>query len=335
MTTFIVLAALMALAAAAIIAWPLYRARRKPWLPVAASVLLLALSGFLYSRWSNWDWSGKQQMPSQADQILDMVARLERRLAAKPDDLQGWLLLGRSYMTLERFDDAIVAYDQALKLGGGKDAEGALGMGEAIAMRAGGQIIPPAAEMFETAVKLAPQNPRALLFGGFAAANRGDKALAKSRWEALKALNPPPQLAKMIDARIAALDTAPAATTENATPSSAAASARVTVRLAPALNARVKPDSVLFLFANLPAERGPPLAVKRLSPADIGKPLELSAADSMVPGRSLRQGQTVQLTARISFSGQPLPSAGDLYGELTYNVGHDGTRELLIDRVAQ
>jgi hypothetical protein len=43
----------------------------------------------------------------------------------------------------------------------------------------------------------------------------------------------------------------------------------------------------------------------------------------------------VSITARVSFSGQPLPAAGDLYGELIYDVGHDGTRDLVIDKIAQ
>jgi hypothetical protein len=54
----------------------------------------------------------------------------------------------------------------------------------------------------------------------------------------------------------------------------------------------------------------------------------------MIPGRVLTKGSRVSITARVSFSGQPLPATGDLYGELTYDVGQDGTRDLLIDRVA-
>jgi len=42
----------------------------------------------------------------------------------------------------------------------------------------------------------------------------------------------------------------------------------------------------------------------------------------------------VSITARISFSGQPTPATGDLYGELTYEVGHDGVRDLVIDKIA-
>jgi len=55
----------------------------------------------------------------------------------------------------------------------------------------------------------------------------------------------------------------------------------------------------------------------------------------MVPSRVLVNGQRVSITARVSFSGQPLPAAGDLYGELTYDVGHDGIRTLVIDRIAE
>lgn len=339
MTSFIAIAACMALLAATVIAWPLLRNGHNRWVPLASTLSLLLLSAFLYTRWSTWDWSGLKQMPPEGPDVQAMVGKLESRLATNPDDLAGWLMLGRSYLTLERFDDAIAAYDHAIKLGGGKDAEAALGMGEAISMRANGQIIPPAAQLFETALQLAPQNPKALLFGGFTAANRGDKALARSRWETLKAMNPPPQLVQMLDARIAALDGMPAAPTTDATAagsnSSAAAEANVTIRIAPALTGRAKPDAILFVFASEPGVRGPPLAAKRLRVSDIGAPMKLSAADAMIASRTLHAGQKVNITARISFSGQPTATAGDLYGELTYDIGKDSARELIIDRVTQ
>jgi cytochrome c-type biogenesis protein CcmH len=339
MTTFIAIAACMSLLDAAVIVWPLLRNGRNRWVPLASALSLLALSAFLYTRWSTWDWSGLNQMPPEGPDVQAMVGKLESRLESNPDDLPGWLMLGRSYLTLERFDDAIAAYDHAIKLGGGKDAEAALGMGEAISMRANGQIIPPAAQLFETALQLAPQNPKALLFGGFTAANRGDKALARSRWETLKAMNPPPQLVQMLDARIAALDGMPAAqAADETTPesnSSASVEANVTVRIAPALKGRANPDAVVFVFASEPGVRGPPLAAKRLRVADIGASIKLSAADAMIASRTLRAGQKVTITARISFSGQPTPTAGDLYGELTYDIGKDSARELIIDRVTQ
>jgi hypothetical protein len=55
----------------------------------------------------------------------------------------------------------------------------------------------------------------------------------------------------------------------------------------------------------------------------------------MLPGHALAKGQQVSITARVSFSGRPVQSAGDLYGELSYDVGRDGARDLVIDRVAE
>ena len=91
----------------------------------------------------------------------------------------------------------------------------------------------------------------------------------------------------------------------------------------------------MFVFAREPGSKGPPLAAKRLTSAAVGTQVHLSPADSMLPGRVLVSGQKVSVTARVSFSGQPVPSAGDLYGELTYDVGHDAVRSLVIDRVAE
>src|SRR6202795_1005317 len=89
-----------------------------------------------------------------------------------------------------------------------------MGVGEAMSMRAGGEITPRAAQLFEEALDLAPDNPKALLYGGFAAAVRGDRALARTRWQELKDLHPRPQIVQMLDARIAELG--PAAGTSSA-----------------------------------------------------------------------------------------------------------------------
>jgi cytochrome c-type biogenesis protein CcmH len=278
-----------------------------------------------------------------------MVAELERKMQAAPGDIGGWLLLGRSDIALERVDDAVTAYEQAHRLDA-NNVEAMLGLGEALSMRAGGNITPPAAELFERAVSLEPDNPKALLYSGFGAATRGDRASARKRWLALKALHPPPEIDAMLDQRIAELGTADLAAsgeaagmagpaTASATGQSAAsqagAEATVNLTISPALKARLTGDTPLFVFAREPGAQGPPLAAKRLTSAAIGTQIHLSSSDSMVPGRVLTAGQKVSITARVSFGGQPLPVAGDLYGELTYDVGHDGVRDLVIDRVAQ
>jgi len=359
MSTFLVIAAVMAAIAASAVAFPLIRDRHSRVLGALAAVIIIGAAAVLYPLWSNWHWSASA--PSQADaspEVAAMVGKLEKHLQDEPDDLKGWLMLGRSYLTLNRLDDALVAYDHARRLDA-KSPEASLGLGEAMSLRAGGEITSPAAQLFEEALSEAPGNPQALLYGGFAAASRGDRALARSRWQALKSMHPPPQIEQMLDARIAELGLpdqpgtgsgagAGGATTSALAGTSAssagtstsaggliAAEVTVNISIAPALKSRLVSEAPLFVFAREPGSKGPPLAAKRLTSSAIGTQVHLSAADSMLPGRVLVSGQQVSITARVSFSGKPVPSAGDLYGELSYDVGRDGARNLVIDRVAE
>jgi cytochrome c-type biogenesis protein CcmH len=353
MTTFIIVAALMSAVAAAAVAIPLLRERQSRWVGIAAGVAVIGAAAGLYPLWSNWNWHAPADVPTAGPDVLAMVGKLEKHLQDDPKDVKGWLMLGRSDVALEKLDDAIVAYDHAHQLDAA-NPEAALGLGEAMSLRAGGNITPEASRLFEQALALEPGNPKALLYGGFAAAERGDFAAARSRWEALKALHPPPQIEQLLDARIAELGSGPGpgaaggatvATSDIAPPAGPVppagngpaagnAEASVNILIAPALKSRLTREAPLFVFAREPGGQGPPLAAKRLTTAAIGSQIHLSAADSMIPGRVLVNGSRVSITARVSFSGQPLPASGDLYGELAYDVGHDGPRDLVIDRVA-
>jgi len=54
----------------------------------------------------------RQGMPNP----VEMVARLEARLRQNPDDLEGQIMAGRSYMALERFEDARKAWGKVIEL---------------------------------------------------------------------------------------------------------------------------------------------------------------------------------------------------------------------------
>jgi cytochrome c-type biogenesis protein CcmH len=368
MTTFIFIAAVMAAIAATAVAFPLLQSRRSRLAGALAGIVVMAAAAGLYPLWSNWNWhAAVASKPAVSTQILEMVAKLERHMKEAPDDMKGWLLLGQSDLALERADGAVDAYEHAHRLDP-NNVDALLGLGEALSIRAGGNVTPPAGDLFEHALALEPDNPRALLYSGFGAATRGDRGAARQRWLKLKGMHPPPEIDAMLNDRIAELGTAdleggaaavagPVAGASGAAPPGAgtgavaatgapagtgtaaaagpAALATVNITIAPALKSHLTGDVPLFVFAREPGGQGPPLAAKRLTSATLGSEVRLSAADSLIPGRSLVVGQKVSITARISFSGQPLPAAGDLYGELTYDVGHDGVRELVIDRIAQ
>jgi len=332
MTTFIFIAVVMAAIAATAVAFPLLRSQRSRLAGALGGVVVMAAAAGLYPLWSNWNWhAAAASKPAVNAQVLEMVAKLERHMKDAPDDLTGWILLGRSYLALERTDEAIEAYGHAHRLDP-NNVEALLGLGEALSVRAGGNVTPSAGDLFEHALLLEPDNPKALLYSGFGAATRGDRAAARQRWIKLKGMHPPPEIDAMLNERIAELGTAdleqgpaPAAGSvgsaeagaagTGAVPSAAgaaAALATVNIRIAPALKSHLTADVPLFVFAREPGGQGPPLAAKRLTSAALGSEVRLSAADSLIPGRSLVAGQKVSITARISFSGQPLPAAGDL-----------------------
>lgn len=112
-----------------------------------------------------------------------MVAGLEQRLKEHPDDLAGWLRLGRSRLVLNDPDAALVAYRKAVDLKA-DDPEALGGLGEALT-RVAGTVTPDAQQAFEQLRKAAPGDPRALYYLGLAAAEAGDGQGAIDRWREL------------------------------------------------------------------------------------------------------------------------------------------------------
>ena len=127
--------------------------------------------------------------PAAAQAFSEPVERLAARLAANPDDLEGWLLLGRSYVVLQRYGEAADALRQAAALSGG-DAD-VLGMlGEAIVWANDGVVVPEAAGIFRQVLDARPQDPAALFHLALARAQAGEVREAYDMWLALAADTP-------------------------------------------------------------------------------------------------------------------------------------------------
>src|SRR5216684_7816172 len=118
MNTFLIVAAVMVAIAAGAVALPLLRDRQSRLLGALVAVVVIGASAGLYPLWSNWNWHAPAQSEAAAGapDIAAMVAQLEKRLQDQPNDLKGWLMLGRSYLTLNRLDEAVVAFDHAYRL---------------------------------------------------------------------------------------------------------------------------------------------------------------------------------------------------------------------------
>jgi cytochrome c-type biogenesis protein CcmH len=351
MITFVLLAAALTVGGAIAVAVPLLRsgaatdaAAPAPWAALATTALLVIGSAGLYVTWSNWPW---RSTGTPADSPQSMVARLARELERDPQNLEGWLMLGRSYIALQEYPLALRAYERADRLSDGKNAEALTGEAEVLALTDESELNGRAGRLIERALALAPDSGKALFFGGAVAARRGDLPLARARFVKLLEMDPPPNVRPLIEQQINAIDAQLAGSppARAAAPSAAAAPAkapavapgagealvRVNVTLAPSLAAAAG-SSPLFVFVRDPARPGPPLAVKRLE-SRFPQLVSLAPSDAMIPGRAFTSGQSVQVVARIARSGNPVGASGDPLGEVSYQVGRDREVSLVIDHV--
>lgn len=306
----------------------------------AAVLLLLVVAvfsaGYYYSQGS-WQQqrlvAGEVQPPPvTAEDVEQMLATLRARLDAAPDDAEGWAMLGRAYFMTRRYPESAQAYAQVNRITQARNPDALTGEAEALAMAGNRELSGRPRELFEQALALEPQQPKALWYGGLAAAQAGDTVLARQRWTALLQQPLPDELRTVLTEQLAsiggsapALTAAPAISPPSATPP--AVRLRVQLMLAQGMLAQVPADAVLMVFAR--AEQGPPMPVAVYRGAATPLPSEVILDDSMavMPTMKLSQFDRWIVTARIGRTGQAKAESGDLQGSVV--VGRDQAGEPL------
>lgn len=249
--------------------------------------------------------------PAQGDNPMDaMIGRLEERLQQNPADLEGWVLLGRSYKTLQKYSQAQAALLRAIQLAP-DDPLVLTELAEAKLFASGNPTIGPEARaMLERALSIDPGQQKALWLLGIAASQDGDEATAVAHWQKLVGL---PGLDSQVAASVQEM--IDQAQLRLGNPESVAAAA-------PAIGMVVEvsfdqPDfklpeqAALFLIVRDPATPGPPLGAKRVVNPVFPVTLNLSDADSMMAERPISGTDPVEIVARISLNGSPLAGPGD------------------------
>ena len=342
MTTLYIVAALLCASAIGILLWPLLRQRRVSgrWsvLGVAVTFAIVPVAFALYVYVSTWDPEG-QQRASEGQRLVDELAsRLERT----PEDVTGWVLLCRSYIALGDYDKAVRACREAWSRTPQPDDDLRLTFAEAQILSDRSSLGGDAGRLVEEVLANQPANPKALWYGGLAAFEQGREEDVKARWSRLLAMNPPPEIAKMLRTQLAALGAAPEGGSSASTggPSGERPPSGPTVQLDVSLAGglsiqQLPPSAALFILARAPGG-GPPLAVIRKPPSAVPGQFTLSDANSMIPGRSLADFEEVTLIARLSKTGQPQEQPGDWYAQTSYRPKEgNGTVALVIDQVVQ
>jgi cytochrome c-type biogenesis protein CcmH len=283
------------------------------------------------------------------EQIEALVAQLAERMQSRPDDAEGWLMLARSQMMLGRLPEALAAYEHLAKLRP-DDASTLVDYADALAIQNGRTLEGEPLRLIQRALKLEPDNLKALVLAGSAAFNRQDDVMAVFYWDRAVSIGPAeheivqmardgaaaarerskvPAAAGLAVAAgaagpaakpatpAAAAATGPAAAPNAVAPTAAAAAASAvsgTVRLSAQLKAQAAPEDSVFIFARPADGSRMPLAILRKQVKDL--PLNFTLDDSlaMSPAARLSLAQQVIVGARISKSGQAMPQSGDLQG---------------------
>ena len=285
-------------------------------IPLLAAVMVPVLGLGLYLHFGSSDKVELTREFSKPPQSLEeMVARLERAAAAQPDSAEGLYFLGRAYMAQNRPADAAKVFERAANLAGRQP--------ELLGQWAQAQYFADDKKwsdklqaLTDEALKADPKEVTSLGLLGIAAFEDQRFAEAIGYWQRL--MNELPEgdasraaleggIAKareQLQASGGKVDTAPVA--------KAPASIKVSVDLADAVKASALPGDSVFIFARAVSGPPAPLAVKRVTVADLPITVELGDIDAMMPQLKLSNFPEVQLMARISRAGQP--TAGEWVG---------------------
>lgn len=300
------------------------------------ALALPAIAIGLYAWLSNWEWDAERRASAEATEMNEALQQLEARLERNPNDLEGWLLLGRAYTSTGRFPQAVDAYERAHEVSQGANLEAIVGLGEALFFTDQASLSGRAGQLFEAALARAPNHPKALWYGSVAALERGDLRIGRDRLQQLLAQNPPPELQTILQKQIDALSAELGESSAVTAPSDGGASQRaieVSVTIAPEVQQQLANDVPLFVLARDPAG-GPPLAVQRHSSASTPVTVRLTERDAMVPSRTIAAVPRVEVIARLSRSGSPQAQSGDYFGKADFEFGKDsGTLNIIIDQV--
>ena len=274
--------------------------------------------------------------PDQVDpkDLTKMAQTLAEKLQDKPDNLQGWVMLGRTYRTLENFDAALRAYDSALKLTDDDDLK--LERIEVIAMQRQGQFEGEPWNVIREVLQRDPQHFGALLTAGSASYAEGKFADALKYWE---------QARKPLDANnpdLEGLESAIATVRERLgmPPAKAAPAAtsglNVTgqVSLSASLKSKASPNDVVFIYATPANGDRMPLAIFKTTVSQLPFNFTLDDSTAMAPDRKLSAAGEVMVKVRVTKSGNAMPQSGDLSGSLgPVKVGAKGLKLEIKDQI--
>jgi len=270
-----------------------------------------------------------QQSVEEQPSIALAMANLEAKLAKNPDDIDGWIMLANSYGFVGNKDKAVGAYRQALKLEP-EDSWVMTQLAHAVSEQNGSLAGEPL-ELIQKSLKISPNNMDArFLLGKYHFQNREFKK-AIEHWEFLLGI-------------VNAKDAVPVRKAINAARSQlglmplSKADAQnnyieVTISLDPKFKDQAPEDATIFVYAK--AKTGPkmPLAATKSQVAKLPVTIKLNDSMAMLPDLAISKFMPVNVSARVSLSGNAVSSAGDFIGTVEVDEPNQKVKLLINQQV--
>ena len=374
---FWIFAITLLIVSAAIVSWPLFTGSVKDKITGLFVLLMLPLAGLMMYQSIGTpeainlppvmvaQQSAQQQSAhsTQQGQMDELVASLQQRMIENPDDPEGWIILGRSLKTMQRYAEAATALSNANRLLPDNPTI-MVELAETMLFTSGqAEVTGEPRQLIEAALAINPDQQKGLWIMGMAFAQEGDDTQALASWQRLLGqLDPASEPYQSVSQQIRSAQTrlgqpettqvavaetvtqapkaamppvaAPVTTKQAVTPPTAAGfGIPTTITLGDDITQSFPAKATLFIFIQPAGGAGMPLAVKRLAPRDFPMSLTFTDADLLQPGGSLQAFELLDISARISMAGVANVSSGDIQANrVTVNTKNVSAIALHLDQ---
>jgi len=297
---------------------------------LAVVALIAATGGWLY--WKSDNLSGPDHISPGLSGYQDQTAKAEglserlNRQEQTPDDGVGWALLARSFAEAGRHADAVSMYEKAVRLIP-SDPQLLSDYADALGMVQGRKLDGRPQQLIQQALKIDPNHVKALMLAGTVAFDRKEFRQAVQYWKRAGAHLPVDEsmeVRQQLLAGIAEAEELSGVTVTTAKASAGSASTNSsgkqgvaisgTVSLAPGLSRFSAATDTLFVFARGTSGPPMPVAVVRMEKQELPVTFKIDDSHSLMPTQRLSAVGDVVIVARLSRSGEAMPSKGDLEG---------------------
>src|SRR5690606_24378977 len=229
---------------------------------------------------------------------------------------QYWFVLARSAMEVGDYARAVNAYERILPL----DPEASIVKGElaqAMFLRDKNRISPAIVHLAESALLLDAQNTTALGLLGINAFEQKNFTAAVEYWQrAVAILGPEAPGSQALQGGIARAQSEAKKAGETIDQPEAAAGRSISVQVKLGEGLDLSGDLPVFIYARAWQGARMPLAIQRLTLAELPAQVTLDETMAMSPAMSLAQASQVEVVARIALDGSATAKAGDWQGSV-------------------